>query len=134
MRFQARLWREKLRRSSDTSFRARIPCEERVALFARFVQGVGAERASHAVFCERCRMDNVVNEPPAVVVPEVMVRIGRIGPDAEFHFVSVWVRFPQTHQGFEPGTHPARTSPLAIACGLHRHKTYVLVRLAVALI
>ena len=54
-----------------------------------------------------------VNEPPSVVVPQGMVGVGRICPDAEFHFVSVRFLTPQTHQGFELGTRPARTSPQA---------------------
>jgi len=46
-------------------------------------------------------MGRVVTPPTAVVVPEVMVRIGRIDPDCQrraFH-----MRFPvvQTHQGID---------------------------------
>ena len=51
-----------------------------------------------AVLCERRRMNNVVDEPPPVVVPEVMISVGRISPDAEFHLCLIGLLIPQTHQ------------------------------------
>ena len=54
-------------------------------------------------------MNDVVNEPPSVIVPQVMVGVGRICPDAEFHFVSV--RFlisadtSRIRVGHSPGSH-----------------------------
>lgn len=34
-------------------------------------------------------MDDIVDEPNAVIVPQVMVRVGLIYPDADFHGFAV---------------------------------------------
>ena len=55
-----------------------------------------AERAAHALLGERRGMHRVVEEPRAVVVPEMMIRVVRIDADPE-----------ERAGGGEGGTHDA---------------------------
>ena len=59
--------------------------EEGVAEAAGFVEVFGPQRAADTLLGERSGMNHVVNEPRAVVVPEMVVRVFGISADAEFH-------------------------------------------------
>jgi hypothetical protein len=65
--------------------------KEFIALSPRLFEGTGAERSADAFLGPRRGMHDVVYEPRAVVIPQVMIGILRIGADAQFaHGVWFW--------------------------------------------
>ena len=58
------------------------PQKEPVAAQARLNEVFCSKRRTNALFGERRRMDRVMHEPCAVIVPEVMIRVSRIKPNS----------------------------------------------------
>jgi hypothetical protein len=72
-------------------FRQRCLLKELIAPPPRLFNGSRAEGAAHSLFRPGCWMHDVVHKPRAVVVPQVMIWIFRVGSDAEFaHGVWFW--------------------------------------------
>jgi hypothetical protein len=88
--------------------------QQLVAAFAGVRQRLRRQGSADAPLGEVWQVKSVVAPPSAVIVPEVMVRVGAGDPDCEPGSIHNAFTFPSTHQGAE---HRKTKQPLPASGG-----------------